>query len=118
MAGAQPQDGPRAGTLAERVEEQLRRLIDRAGRWLLNNRPQPLAVGAEIEELLPLAKRAGARGFPIPQHWRIFYATIRPTRNCIASLNKPAGSKKWVVVEHSTGTSPSGVIITPPLSKS
>ena len=26
----------------------LRRLIDRAGRWLLNYRPQPLAVGAEI----------------------------------------------------------------------
>jgi glutamate dehydrogenase len=25
----------------------LRRLIDRAGRWLLNHRPQPLAVGAE-----------------------------------------------------------------------
>jgi glutamate dehydrogenase len=25
-----------------------RRLIDRAGRWLLNYRPQPLAVGAEI----------------------------------------------------------------------
>jgi glutamate dehydrogenase len=26
----------------------LRRLIDRAGRWLLNYRPQPLAVGAEV----------------------------------------------------------------------
>ena len=26
----------------------LRRLVDRAGRWLLNYRPQPLAVGAEI----------------------------------------------------------------------
>ena len=26
----------------------LRRLIDRAARWLLNYRPQPLAVGAEI----------------------------------------------------------------------
>lgn len=26
----------------------LRRLIDRASRWLLNYRPQPLAVGAEI----------------------------------------------------------------------
>ena len=26
----------------------LRRLIDRAARWLLNYRPQPLAVDAEI----------------------------------------------------------------------
>ncbi|SCX01626.1 NAD-glutamate dehydrogenase [Mycolicibacterium fluoranthenivorans] len=32
----------------DRMTLDLRRLIDRAGRWLLNNRPQPLAVGAEI----------------------------------------------------------------------
>ena len=39
----------------------LRRLIDRAGRWLLNYRPQPLAVGAEInrfaEKVAPLTPR-------------------------------------------------------------
>jgi len=33
---------------SDRMTLDLRRLVDRAGRWLLNNRPQPLAVGAEI----------------------------------------------------------------------
>jgi glutamate dehydrogenase len=40
-----------AGTpvaVTDRMTLDLRRLIDRAGRWLLNYRPQPLAVGAEI----------------------------------------------------------------------
>jgi glutamate dehydrogenase len=32
----------------DRMTLDTRRLIDRAGRWLLNYRPQPLAVGAEI----------------------------------------------------------------------
>ena len=46
--------------MTDRMTLDLRRLIDRAGRWLLNYRPQPLAVGAEInrfaakvEELTP-----------------------------------------------------------------
>jgi len=34
--------------VADRMTLDLRRLIDRASRWLLNYRPQPLAVGAEI----------------------------------------------------------------------
>jgi glutamate dehydrogenase len=34
--------------LSDRLTLETRRLIDRAGRWLLNYRPQPLAVGAEI----------------------------------------------------------------------
>ncbi|BBX11376.1 NAD-glutamate dehydrogenase [Mycobacterium novum] len=34
--------------VCDRMTLDLRRLIDRAGRWLLNYRPQPLAVGAEI----------------------------------------------------------------------
>ncbi|HEX7322776.1 MAG TPA: NAD-glutamate dehydrogenase [Mycobacterium sp.] len=34
--------------VSDRMTLELRRLIDRAGRWLLNYRPQPLAVGAEI----------------------------------------------------------------------
>ncbi|MGB8402483.1 MAG: NAD-glutamate dehydrogenase [Mycobacterium sp.] len=33
--------------VTDRMTLDLRRLIDRAGRWLLNYRPQPLAVGAE-----------------------------------------------------------------------
>lgn len=33
-----------------------RRLIDRAGRWLLNYRPQPLAVGAEINRFAAMVK--------------------------------------------------------------
>ncbi len=35
-------------SVSDRMTLDLRRLIDRAGRWLLNYRPQPLAVGAEI----------------------------------------------------------------------
>jgi glutamate dehydrogenase len=35
-------------TVTDRMTLDLRRLIDRAGRWLLNYRPQPLAVGAEV----------------------------------------------------------------------
>ena len=34
--------------VTDRMTLDLRRLVDRAGRWLLNFRPQPLAVGAEI----------------------------------------------------------------------
>jgi glutamate dehydrogenase len=34
--------------VTDRMTLDLRRVIDRAGRWLLNYRPQPLAVGAEI----------------------------------------------------------------------
>jgi len=34
--------------VTDRLTLDLRRLIDRAGRWLLNYRPQPLAVGAEV----------------------------------------------------------------------
>ncbi|MGK2882274.1 MAG: NAD-glutamate dehydrogenase [Mycobacterium sp.] len=34
--------------VTDRMTLDLRRLIDRASRWLLNYRPQPLAVGAEI----------------------------------------------------------------------
>ena len=37
-----------AVNVSDRLTLDLRRLIDRAGRWLLNYRPQPLAVGAEI----------------------------------------------------------------------
>ncbi|BBY98053.1 NAD-glutamate dehydrogenase [Mycolicibacterium fallax] len=33
---------------SDRMTLELRRLIDRAARWLVNHRPQPLAVGAEI----------------------------------------------------------------------
>ena len=35
-------------TLSDRMTLDLRRLLDRASRWLINYRPQPLAVGAEI----------------------------------------------------------------------
>ncbi|MGH3967514.1 MAG: NAD-glutamate dehydrogenase domain-containing protein, partial [Mycobacterium sp.] len=35
-------------TVSDRMTLDTRRLIDRTGRWLLNYRPQPLAVGAEI----------------------------------------------------------------------
>ena len=37
-----------AVAVTNRMTLELRRLLDRAARWLLNYRPQPLAVGAEI----------------------------------------------------------------------
>lgn len=42
--------------LSDRMTLDLRRLIDRAGRWLLNYRPQPLAVGAEINRFAAQVK--------------------------------------------------------------
>jgi glutamate dehydrogenase len=44
-------------TVSDEMTLDTRRLIDRAGRWLLNYRPQPLAVGAEINRF---AKKVAA----------------------------------------------------------
>ena len=44
-------------SVSDRMTLDLRRLVDRAGRWLLNYRPQPLAVGAEINRF---AKKVAA----------------------------------------------------------
>ena len=46
--------------VSDRMTLDLRRLIDRAGRWLLNYRPQPLAVGAEINRFAAEGGRADA----------------------------------------------------------
>ncbi len=49
--------------VTDRMTLDLRRLLDRSARWLLNFRPQPLAVGAEINRFA--AKVAGlAPGMP------------------------------------------------------
>jgi len=40
---------------------ELRRLLDRASRWLLLNRPQPLAVNAEINRFRPIVLALAAR---------------------------------------------------------
>jgi glutamate dehydrogenase len=40
-------------TLADALVLETRRLLDRAARWFLTNRPQPLAVGAEINRFRP-----------------------------------------------------------------
>ncbi|KAA1251011.1 NAD-glutamate dehydrogenase [Mycobacterium simiae] len=42
--------------ISDRLTLDTRRLIDRAGRWLLNYRPQPLAVGAEINRFAAKVK--------------------------------------------------------------
>jgi glutamate dehydrogenase len=42
--------------VSDRMTLDTRRLIDRAGRWLLNYRPQPLAVGAEINRFAAKVK--------------------------------------------------------------
>ena len=46
--------------LSDRMTLDTRRLIDRAGRWLLNYRPQPLAVGAEINRFAAKVEDADA----------------------------------------------------------
>ncbi len=46
--------------LSDRMTLDTRRLIDRAGRWLLNYRPQPLAVGAEINRFAAKVEGADA----------------------------------------------------------
>ncbi|MBO0866005.1 MAG: NAD-glutamate dehydrogenase, partial [Mycobacterium sp.] len=43
-------------TMSDRLTLDTRRLIDRAARWLLNYRPQPLAVGAEINRFAKKVK--------------------------------------------------------------
>ncbi len=40
--------------VADRMVLETRRLLDRASRWLLSNRPQPLAIGAEINRFRPV----------------------------------------------------------------
>lgn len=47
--------------LSDRLVLDTRRLIDRAGRWLLNYRPQPLAVGAEINRFAAKVKELTPR---------------------------------------------------------
>jgi glutamate dehydrogenase len=47
--------------LSDRLTLDTRRLIDRAGRWLLNYRPQPLAVGAEINRFAAKVKEMTPR---------------------------------------------------------
>ncbi len=47
--------------VTDRMTLDLRRLIDRAGRWLLNYRPQPLAVGAEINRFAEQVARLTPR---------------------------------------------------------
>ena len=47
--------------LSDRLTLDTRRLIDRAGRWLLNYRPQPLAVGAEINRFAEKVQRLTPR---------------------------------------------------------
>jgi glutamate dehydrogenase len=47
--------------VSDRMTLDIRRLIDRAGRWLLNYRPQPLAVGAEINRFAAKVKALSPR---------------------------------------------------------
>ncbi|RJQ74573.1 NAD-glutamate dehydrogenase [Pseudonocardiaceae bacterium YIM PH 21723] len=42
--------------VADDLVLETRRLLDRAARWLLTNRPQPLAVGAEISRFRPVVE--------------------------------------------------------------
>jgi glutamate dehydrogenase len=49
-----------AGDVADGMALEARRLLDRASRWLLSNRPQPLAVGAELSRFAgPVQELAG-----------------------------------------------------------
>ncbi len=45
----------------DRLTMESRRLLDRAARWLLSNRPQPLKVGAEIDRFAPVLAELAPR---------------------------------------------------------
>jgi glutamate dehydrogenase len=47
--------------VADEMVLESRRLLDRASRWLLSNRPQPLAVGAEISRFAPVVGELSPR---------------------------------------------------------
>jgi hypothetical protein len=47
--------------VADEMVLESRRLLDRASRWLLSNRPQPLAVGAEISRFAPAVSQIAPR---------------------------------------------------------
>jgi glutamate dehydrogenase len=47
--------------VADAMMLELRRLLDRASRWLLLHRPQPLAVGAEIKRFRPIVQALAPR---------------------------------------------------------
>ncbi|GAY07799.1 NAD-glutamate dehydrogenase [Pseudonocardia sp. N23] len=47
--------------LADRVVLESRRLLDRASRWFLTNRPQPLAVGAETARFSEVVRELSGR---------------------------------------------------------
>jgi glutamate dehydrogenase len=47
--------------VADDLVLETRRLLDRASRWLLSNRPQPLAVGAEINRFSPVVRELAPR---------------------------------------------------------
>ena len=47
--------------LADELMLESRRLLDRAVRWFLTNRPQPLAVGAEVNRFRPTVAALGDR---------------------------------------------------------
>ncbi len=53
-------DGVAVG-VTDRMTLDLRRLLDRASRWLLNYRPQPLAVGAEINRFAAIVSELSPR---------------------------------------------------------
>ncbi|MGH3889078.1 MAG: NAD-glutamate dehydrogenase [Pseudonocardiaceae bacterium] len=48
-------------SVADAMMLALRRLLDRASRWLLLNRPQPLAVAAEINRFRPIVRALAPR---------------------------------------------------------
>ena len=77
-------------TVTDRMTLDLRRLIDRAGRWLLNYRPQPLAVGAEINRFaetvsVPTACSPRSPGYPAMTagiRWRGWPFAMTSTGRC------------------------------------
>ncbi|GDY32341.1 NAD-glutamate dehydrogenase [Gandjariella thermophila] len=54
-------DNAISSDVADEMVLESRRLLDRASRWLLSNRPQPLAVGAEISRFAPVVGQLAPR---------------------------------------------------------
>ncbi|MFD4179892.1 NAD-glutamate dehydrogenase [Rhodococcus sp. NPDC058514] len=70
-------DAPVDAAVADELMLESRRMLDRAARWLLSNRPQPVAVGAEINRY---ASRVRTVTPQIPSWLREHHVTYLTTR--------------------------------------
>ncbi|MBP2319831.1 glutamate dehydrogenase [Kibdelosporangium banguiense] len=70
--------------IADKMVLETRRLLDRASRWLLSNRPQPLAVGAEINRFSKVVKQIAPTVSDL-LHGEAKQAVVRDTQELVSN---------------------------------